>query len=106
MILVTLIVMTFGLFSNECGEFVPCEKTYVKAEQIRLFENQIFVEVGDWMAQTSGIQVDANGYYFANYRKYNPNPCEKPDWKCGNCGNCNASWSWTCKECGHWKGDN
>ena len=95
------IAVAFGLFGNECREFVPCEKTYVKAEQIGFSEDQIWVNLEGWVIQTSAIHSDTAGYYFLNY---NPDPCKKPDWKCDICGTCNAHWSWTCKMCGRLKG--
>lgn len=103
------IILAFALFLVLSGEifahdrcnqskFVPCEKTYIKANQIGFVENEILIDMGNAVLCTSAVYSDEVGYYF---RDYDERKCEKTQWKCEICGNCNDSWYTLCLRCSH-----
>ena len=85
-------------FCRHENKFYTCEKIYINDHDICIFDNSIYVHLKSGVIQTSALLSDVHGLYFKDFKRQED--CDDNQWKCNNCGNCNAAYYIWCKICG------
>ncbi len=74
--LFALVLSICATGSNLFAGLVPCERTYVRPNQVHITESSIHVNIDELWIQPSSLVTDANGVYFDAFvlNEYVPGP--------------------------------